>query len=121
MDSEELVARDRWVVVARLDELADGVVQRLVVGPVRLAVVRDGSQVHAVGDRCTHLGVSLSRGGPAAGCLLTCWLHGSRFDLRTGAPLEPPATTPLAVHGVRIEAGEGGIAVVAVNLEPSSR
>lgn len=108
-----------WVVVARLDDLVDGMVQRLVFGPVRLAVVRAGGQVHAVDDRCTHLGVSLSRGGPAVGCLLTCWLHGSRFDLRTGKPLEPPATVSLAVHGVRIERDEQGVAVVAVNLQRS--
>lgn len=106
-----------WVVVARLDELVEGVVQRLVAGPLRLAVVREGARVHAVDDRCSHLGVSLARGGPAVGCVLTCWLHGSRFDLRTGEPLDPPATARLAVHGVRVEQDEQGVEVVVVNLQ----
>jgi 3-phenylpropionate/trans-cinnamate dioxygenase ferredoxin subunit len=118
MASEELAPADRWVVVGHLDELSEGAVHRLVVGSVRLAVVRDGDRVHAVGDRCTHLGVSLSRGGPATGCLLTCWLHGSRFDLRTGVPREPPATSALPVHTVRIEPDERGASVVVVDLEP---
>lgn len=113
---EEPDGAGSWLVVARLEDLVDGVVQRLVVGSVRLAVVRDGNAVHAVGDRCTHLGVSLSRGGPADGCLITCWLHGSRFDLRTGVPLEPPATAALEVHRVRISPDEDGAEVVEIEL-----
>jgi 3-phenylpropionate/trans-cinnamate dioxygenase ferredoxin subunit len=74
--------------------------------------------VHAVDDRCTHLGVSLSRGGPAKEGRLACWLHGSRFDLRTGQALEPPATTALPVHDVLIELDEAGVAMVLVDLEP---
>jgi 3-phenylpropionate/trans-cinnamate dioxygenase ferredoxin subunit len=110
-----------WVEVARLDEMADGVVHRLIVGPLRLAVVREGPRVHAVGDRCSHLGVSLARGGPAVGCVLTCWLHGSRFDLRTGEPLDPPASARLPVHRVRVEEDHSGVQVVVVDLDPHSR
>ena len=41
--------------------------------------------VHAVDDTCSHANVSLSE-GELDGCTLECWLHGSRFDLRTGTP-----------------------------------
>jgi 3-phenylpropionate/trans-cinnamate dioxygenase ferredoxin subunit len=108
----------RWVRVARLDELEEGVVYQLVVDAVRLAVVRNGSEVHAVGDRCSHLGVSLSKGGPATAGRLACWLHGSRFDLRSGRPLEPPATAALPVHQVVVEGDAEGDAIVLVDLEP---
>ena len=53
--------------------------------------------------------------GEVDGCTLECWLHGSRFDLRTGRPLTPPATTPVRVHSVKIE-GED----VYVSLAPSA-
>jgi 3-phenylpropionate/trans-cinnamate dioxygenase ferredoxin subunit len=32
-----------------------------------------------------------------------CWLHGSRFDLRTGKPTGLPATVPVPVYETRIE------------------
>ncbi len=46
--------------------------------------------------RCPHLGADLSRFGELHGHVLTCALHGRRFDLRTGACLngrEPPLRT----------------------------
>lgn len=68
-----------------------------------VAMVRDSAgDVHAVADACSHGSVSLSE-GEVAGCTLECWLHGSRFDLRTGRPLTPPATQPIDVYAVRVE------------------
>ena len=34
---------------------------------------------------------------------IECWLHGSRFDLRTGKPSGLPATRPVPVYPVKIE------------------
>ena len=41
--------------------------------------------------------------GELDGCTLECWLHGSRFDLRTGEPTGPPAIVPIAVHTFHIQ------------------
>ena len=40
-----------------------------------------------------------------AGSLLReeCWLHGSRFDLRSGEPTTLPAFEPVAVYPVQID------------------
>ena len=38
-------------------------------------------------------------------CTLECWLHGSRFDLRTGEPTGLPATEPVPVYPVEIHDG----------------
>ena len=38
---------------------------------------------YAIYDECSHAAVALSE-GEVDGCTLECWLHGSRFDLRTG-------------------------------------
>jgi len=32
-----------------------------------------------------------------------CWLHGSRFDLRTGEPTGLPAYEPVPVYPVRLD------------------
>ena len=72
----------------------------------------DGS-VHCIDDECTHGKVSLAE-GEVEGCRIECWLHGSRFDLRTGKPLSPPATVPIRVYSVKIEGDD-----VYVSLTPS--
>lgn len=60
----------------------------------------DGA-LHAVQDRCSHAEVALSE-GELEGCQIECWLHGARFDLRTGAPSGPPATEPIPVYTVTV-------------------
>ena len=53
--------------------------------------------------------------GEVDGCTLECWLHGSRFDLRTGQPTGLPATEPVPVYPVEIHDGD-----VYVSLVPSN-
>ena len=53
---------------------------------------RDGD-FYAINDVCSHADVSLSE-GEVDGRTIECWLHGSRFDLRTGQPPAFPRPTP---------------------------
>jgi 3-phenylpropionate/trans-cinnamate dioxygenase ferredoxin subunit len=70
-----------------------------------VAIVRDeDGDVHAVDDTCSHANVSLAE-GEVDGCTIECWLHGSRFDLRSGKPTSLPAIRPIAVYPVKIEGG----------------
>jgi 3-phenylpropionate/trans-cinnamate dioxygenase ferredoxin subunit len=71
------------------------------VGDLDVAVARDGDEFFAVQDLCTHAAVALSE-GEVADCQIECWLHGSRFDLRTGKPTGLPATEPVAVFPVEV-------------------
>jgi len=68
--------------------------------------------VFAVDDICSHAEVSLSEGDVEDG-RVECWLHGSRFDLRTGKATSLPATEPIAVFPVKVEGDE-----VLVDVEP---
>ncbi len=84
-----------------LRELESGSARRFDVSGHRLAVVRIGDDVHAVGDRCTHQDVSLAEGEVDTDrCSLECWKHGSLFDLETGVPTVLPATKPVPVYEV---------------------
>jgi 3-phenylpropionate/trans-cinnamate dioxygenase ferredoxin subunit len=69
---------------------------------------------YAIYDQCSHAEVPLSE-GEVDGCTLECWLHGSRFDLRTGEPTGLPATEPVPVFPVEVRDGE-----VFVSLTPSN-
>ncbi len=89
--------------VCELAQLPVGQPMLAEIGGLRVAMVHaDDGQVYAVADECSHGKVSLSE-GEVDGCYIECWLHGSRFDLRTGKPKTPPATMPIATYPVRIE------------------
>jgi 3-phenylpropionate/trans-cinnamate dioxygenase ferredoxin subunit len=96
-------------------EVARGsVVARDVDGtPIALVHCEDGT-IHAVADDCSHEEVPLSE-GTVDGCTVECWLHGSRFDVRTGQPTGLPATEPVAVYPVRVSDGD-----IYVSLIPSN-
>jgi 3-phenylpropionate/trans-cinnamate dioxygenase ferredoxin subunit len=80
-----------------------------------IAVVHaEDDNFYAVHDVCSHAEVPLSE-GEVDGCTLECWLHGSRFDLRTGEPTGLPATEPVPIYPVEIRDGE-----VYVSLTPSN-
>ncbi len=101
--SPDVDALDGFTLVCQVGDLAVGSAARAEVDGVIVAMVRDGDGgIHALDDRCTHADVSLSE-GEVDGCALECWLHGSRFDLRTGDPTGPPATVPIAVYPVKID------------------
>ena len=76
-----------------------------------LCIARSGGEVFAVSDICSHADVSLSEGDVEDG-QIECWLHGSRFDLRTGEPTGLPATKRVATYPVTVEGDD-----VLVKLE----
>jgi len=81
------VAADRFVPVASLVELrAAG---RLVVHRDHhvVCLFADGDDVHAVDNRCPHMGFPLHRGTVCDG-ILTCHWHHARFDLKTGGTFD---------------------------------
>jgi 3-phenylpropionate/trans-cinnamate dioxygenase ferredoxin subunit len=87
-------------------DIAKGSVISVQVGDVEVAVVHaDDDNFYAVRDECSHAAVALSE-GEIDGCTLECWLHGSRFDLRTGEPTGLPATEPVATFAVEIRDGD---------------
>ncbi|HLL67746.1 MAG TPA: non-heme iron oxygenase ferredoxin subunit [Micromonosporaceae bacterium] len=101
--------------VCSVSEVAKGSVLATEVEGTPLAVVHaDDDQIYAIYDECSHAQVALSE-GEVDGCTLECWLHGSRFDLRTGKPSGLPATEPVPVYPVEVRDGD-----VYVSLNPSN-
>ncbi|MEZ5157342.1 MAG: non-heme iron oxygenase ferredoxin subunit [Candidatus Nanopelagicales bacterium] len=106
-------------VSVRLNDLREGQPRRVVVDGVPITVVKTSGEVFAVNDVCSHAEVSLSE-GEVSDCTIECWLHGSRFDLRTGEPSGPPAFEAIATYPVHIE-GQGDEAVVLVAVPEEAR
>jgi 3-phenylpropionate/trans-cinnamate dioxygenase ferredoxin subunit len=75
----------------------------VMVDDMEIAVARNGDEFFAIQDLCSHAEVALSE-GDVEDCTIECWLHGSRFDLRTGKPTGLPATEPVATFPIEVRA-----------------
>jgi 3-phenylpropionate/trans-cinnamate dioxygenase ferredoxin subunit len=85
-----------------LSELKDRTPLGVEIGGEPVCLVKTGGEVFAIRDVCSHAEVPLSE-GEVYDHTVECWLHGSCFDLRTGAPIGLPATEPVPVYPVKLE------------------
>ena len=94
-----------FVEVCALADVPVGGVVAVDIDGLEVAIVRsDGDEVFAIRDECSHASIALSEGDVDAGaCEIECWLHGSRFDLRTGEPIGPPAYELVPVYPCKVE------------------
>jgi len=113
-DMTDAVA-EGFVRVCSLDDLPTVGAVQAEVGGKKVAIVRDSAgDVHAIDDTCSHANVSLSE-GDVEDTAIECWLHGSRFDLRSGKPIGLPAIIPIAVYPVKIDGGDVFVSVTKEN------
>ena len=96
-------------------EVASGTALAVTVDDVAVAVVHDEDEWYAVYDECSHAAIPLSE-GDVEGAQIECWLHGSRFDLRTGMPTEPPCEVPVKTWTPVVRDGAIFIDVAAPNV-----
>lgn len=82
---------DEWTAVVEGRELPEGDPKAVVASDTPVLLLRSGEAVHAIHDRCSHRGCSLSE-GEVDGHVVTCACHGSQFDVTDGSVLRGPAT-----------------------------
>jgi MocE subfamily Rieske [2Fe-2S] domain protein len=104
----------KFVKVAKVDDIPSGEALQVEADGQTLALVRVGDEVFCVADICTHEHAHLSEGF-CEGYEIECPLHGSIFDVRTGAVKSLPATEDLKTYPVKLEDGE-----VLVGVEESA-
>ena len=97
---------DGFIRVCSVADIEKGAAISAEIDGTAIAIVHaDDDAVYAVRDECSHASIALSE-GEVDGCAIECWLHGSRFDLRTGAPSGLPATEPVATYPVEVRDGD---------------
>jgi 3-phenylpropionate/trans-cinnamate dioxygenase ferredoxin subunit len=80
-----------------LSDLHENMPKRVELLGTPISIVHTDGEVFAIHDICSHANVSLSE-GMVVDCQIEFWLHGSRFDLRSGKPNDFPATRPVPVY-----------------------
>lgn len=100
------VAAPRYARVLRTDELRDGELVPVEIDGTPIVLVRHAGEFFAVQNNCSHRDFPLSEAGfdPRDGVLVCAW-HGGCFDVRTGAPVVPPAAEPVETFPVRVRDG----------------
>ena len=91
-----------FVKVSTIAELEDLETGKLVeAGGQNIAIFNLGGRFYAIENTCPHRGGPLSE-GMMAGEEVICPWHGSRFNLKTGAVVTPPALQGVKSFSVRV-------------------
>ena len=98
-----------FVEVARLDELPPGRGSTFSIAGKDIAVFNVDGNVFAMDDGCLHHGASLGS-GKFEGKVVTCRLHGWRYDVTTGCTMNVP-DYGVKTYAVKVEDGKILVAV----------
>jgi nitrite reductase/ring-hydroxylating ferredoxin subunit/hemoglobin-like flavoprotein len=90
----------------RAADIASGHMRKVRANGEDVAVYNVGGVFYATQDACPHAGGSLSESDLEGTCV-TCFLHGSQFDVATGKVICDPATEPLVTYQVTVQNGLG--------------
>lgn len=74
----------RNVLLGPASDVPEGSMRRYTLSNLDVLVAHVGPHYYAIQAKCPHLGGDLSR-GRLEGTIVTCPLHGSKFDVRDGS------------------------------------
>ena len=98
--------------VAQESDLEEDGMLQVRVGSQVVVIIKDGGEIHALDNRCPHMGFPLSQGTFKDG-ILTCHWHHARFDVRSGCTFDLFADD-VPTHDTRIVDG-----AILVSREPA--
>jgi len=102
--------------VCPLDELPPGSHRIVRAGYDGACVYNLDGELYAIEDRCSHDDGPLCEGPvDLEDCTVICPRHGSKFEIKTGRVLNPPAYAPVETFPVRVD--ESGMIKVDIEVD----
>ena len=77
------------VEIAQIDQVPAGSMKSFVVNGKEILLVNYEGNYYAISNKCTHAEGDLSK-GKLEGKIVTCPVHGSKFDVTTGISIAGP-------------------------------
>lgn len=103
IDARQLEAREEFVAVCRVDEIAPDRARIICAGGERIAIFRYDGKISAISNVCAHQNGPLGEGKVVDGCV-TCPWHGYQYLPGSGAS-PPPFEEKVASYRTRVENG----------------
>jgi 3-phenylpropionate/trans-cinnamate dioxygenase ferredoxin subunit len=92
--------------ICPVDHLPPGAMRLVEWEDLEIGVFNCAGELLAIEDRCSHDEGNLVDGElDEADCTIECPRHGSKFDLKTGKPLNLPAYVPVDTFPVSVDGG----------------
>lgn len=88
--------------VADSSEISPGKMKSVKFMDQDVMIANVNGQFYALSNKCTHMGGPLAK-GKLDGYVVQCPWHGSKFDVRTGEVVGPPARSPQERFEVKLE------------------
>jgi nitrite reductase/ring-hydroxylating ferredoxin subunit len=83
------IERNQFIDTSDIRDVPLGKMKHVEVGEREILLANSGCKVYALCDRCSHMNAPLSM-GTLNGKVVTCAMHGARFDVTTGKKLAEP-------------------------------
>jgi nitrite reductase/ring-hydroxylating ferredoxin subunit len=79
----------RYIRVAEKSEITVGKTKKVTAADTQILIANVNGAFYAIDALCTHYGGDLSE-GKLEGTIITCPIHGAKFDVTTGKVVSPP-------------------------------
>src|SRR3989344_6322435 len=89
--------------VAKVSDVAEGELKKVDVNGESVDLYNVGGKIYATQNKCSHVGCGLDENHAIQGEIVECTCHGSKFNIKTGENVLPPAAEPLKTYEVSIE------------------
>jgi len=91
---QQELEQQQFVDVADVNGVTEGKMKHVEVGEKEILLANSEGRIYALCDRCSHMNAPLSI-GTLNGKVVTCPMHGARYDVTTGKKVaEPMALDP---------------------------
>jgi glycine betaine catabolism B len=94
-----------FVKVAKTEDIQVSQMMAVEVNNERICLANVNGKYYAIGNVCTHMGGPLAE-GKLEDYIVQCPWHGSRFDIRSGKVVRPPAMQPEPTYEVKVESND---------------
>lgn len=94
-----------FVKVAKTEDVQVSQMMAVEVNDERVCLANVNGKYYAIGNVCTHMGGPLAE-GKLEDYIVQCPWHGSRFDIRSGKVVRPPAMKPEPTYEVKVESND---------------
>jgi glycine betaine catabolism B len=100
--NNRLLANVEFVKVASTNDVQPSQMKAFQVNGAEVCIANVDGKYYAINNICTHEGGPLAD-GKLDGFEVECPWHQSRFDIRTGEVIEPPASEPEPAYEVKVD------------------